>query len=109
MWVTKSLTPRFPVRTQQHFHETTLNFLYGSGYPLVATPNSGCTAGVSCDENYGCLNRNLAVRNPHYDATSDESIYFKLQIPNPQGSGTYNGVVTLSSIASTGYCSGTSY
>jgi len=60
------------------------------------------------DDETGCLNRDIAVRTIHTTPT-DESIWWKIQIPNTQARGNYTGANTFSATAGGTCVDGKSY
>ena len=78
------------VPAQQHWHNTIENFTYASGNVLVVDA-SGATTKAG-----GCADRDIAVRNDHASGSwSDETMYWKLQIPSIQTAGSYTGTNTF--------------
>jgi hypothetical protein len=91
-----------PVNMQEWYHTNT-DFNWSSSttdpgpYTLVSTANQGCTLGVDCGDAQGCLNRNILVRgSDHTSTATNESIYWKLKIPETQAIGSYSGTNTFS-------------
>jgi len=57
----------------------------------------------------GCLNRDIAVRTIHDNTSTNESIYWKLRIPDEQALGSYSGVNSFTTTAGTTCTTGQSY
>ncbi|MBI5421529.1 hypothetical protein HZA44_00125 [Candidatus Peregrinibacteria bacterium] len=78
---------------QQKWHNTIQDFTYASAGNTLVTSSAGATTKAA-----GCADRDITVRNAHISGSgSDESLYFKLQIPSSQTAGSYTGTNTLAS------------
>ncbi len=93
---------------QQKWHNTTSDFDWDAEAtdpgPWVLLDTAGSD---SYDETEGCANRDIAVRENHSSVTgTNESVYWKIRIPDAQEAGSYTGSNTFTSTASN-TCSGT--
>lgn len=84
-----STPPLSPIsRSQEHWSPVS-SWTWGtSDYALVQTASVGSAVN-------GCSDRTIAVTTAHATPTSS-AIYWKIQIPNPQPTGTYPGSMTVS-------------
>ncbi len=93
---------------QQKWYHTDTDFNWGATatapgpYTLVDTASG-------TDDETGCLNRDIAVRNDHTLTTTNESIWWKMQIPINQALGSYTGQNTFSAATSTTCSAAQSY
>ena len=93
---------------QQKWYHTNTDFNWGA----TATnpgPYELVTLASGTDDETGCLNRDIAVRTVHDSASTNESIWWKLRIPNDQKVGTYTGENTFSTTADTTCSTAQSY
>ena len=89
-------------KSQQRW-ATATDFTYLTGdHPLVQDEVVDGAHGAS----NGCANQSIGVRAIHSATVSDQTIYWKLRIPDPQPTGSYSGSNTFTSVVD-GLCTGT--
>jgi hypothetical protein len=96
-----------PVANQKWYHlDNDFNWsapAAGPGpYTLVNTASG-------TGDSTGCLNRDIAVRTAHDSSSTDESIWWRLKIPETQATGSYAGQNVFTSTASSTCTTGQAY
>ena len=94
--------------SQQKWDHVSGNFNWddpasGTGPYLLVTESSGT------GDSSGCLNRDIQVRAVHDSVSTNESIYWRLKIPNEQPAGSYAGQNTFSTTSGDTCSAGVSY
>jgi len=84
----------------QKWYHTDNDFLW-SAAPTAPGPYILINTTPGTDDETGCLNRDIVVRNTHDSVSTNESIWWKLKIPETQPAGTYTGENTFATTAST--------
>jgi len=94
-------------KAQQKWYHSDVDFNWNASAadpgPYTLIGSVGGTTGTG-----GCANRNIAVRDAHASTTGDESVWWKLKIPDTQASGEYTGTNTFTTTADD-TCTGTQY
>jgi len=76
----------------------------------AAGPYTLQTSASGTDDETGCLNRSIEVRSAHANTTeTNESIWWKIRIPDTQAAGSYTGSNTFTSTPSTTCSEGQAY
>ncbi|MBU1017613.1 hypothetical protein KKA33_01135, partial [Patescibacteria group bacterium] len=94
-------------KAQQKWYHSDVDFNWNDAAtdpgPYILVGSNGDTTGVG-----GCANRNIPVRDAHASTANDESVWWKLKIPDTQASGEYAGTNTFTTTADD-TCTGTQY
>jgi len=96
------------VAAQQKWHSTSAAFDWDAAAadpgPWVLLESAGSTL---YNEEEGCANRDIAVRETNASTATNESVFWKIRIPASQAAGAYTGSNTFTSTADS-TCSGAS-
>jgi len=93
---------------QQKWHHNDSSFLWDATTTLPG-PYTLVDTTSSTDDETGCLNRDILVKNDTGNGTEEESIYWTLKIPSTQSSGAYTGSNTFSATDSSTCSNAQSY
>ena len=94
--------------SQQKWYHTDSDFNWSA--PVIAQgPYTLVDVAGGTDDETGCLNRDIPVRSAHDNTVTNESIWFKLQIPLNQATGTYTGQNTFTATSASTCSSAQSY